>query len=97
MEENTTIQEMPDACVELQQEPENESVTNQEPSTAEDVAPAGTSDFDRLIAEAEERGYRRGLKEGMAELMELPRADEAPDDAEAEILILSHPRPSIWD
>ncbi len=49
-------------------------------------------DIDRLIAEAEERGYRRGREEaGQVEPAEQEPADEP------EILILAHRRRSIWD
>lgn len=51
-----------------------------------------TPDIDRLIAEAEERGYRRGREEAGEEAP----AEQEPAD-EPEILILAHQRRSIWD
>ncbi|MBD5425847.1 MAG: hypothetical protein HDR45_06605 [Bacteroides sp.] len=49
-------------------------------------------DLERLIAEAEERGYRRGREEASAEMA----AHQQPDES-SEILILACQRPSIWD
>ena len=49
-------------------------------------------DIDRLIAEAEERGYRRGREEAG----QVEPAEQEPA-VETEILILAHQRRSIWD
>jgi len=75
-------------------------VTAVNPAAAEENIPA--VDMERLLAEAEERGYTRGRNERITELMEHPsQADpslhDTPPCGEPRILILDNIRPSIWD
>lgn len=89
------------------QEQECETVAETPPevpaeTSAEAPAEAVAPDVEKLLAEAEERGYLRGRNERIAELMEQPSAVDAllPDTVlpdEPEILILNNIRPSIWD
>ncbi len=80
------------------------------PDIAADDADAGgreaetvhSADVERLIAEAEERGYKRGRNENIAQLMEQPASVDPelnglPSGGEAEVLILANIRPSVWD
>ena len=63
------------------------------------------SEVDKMIAEAEHRGYMRGRNEKIEKLMArpsmfeqlLPGEPELNPEAEREILILNEPRHSIWD
>lgn len=82
------------AVTQTKQEPESETTQNAEM--------AHDAELERLIAEAEERGYRRGRNESISRLMEHPaRVDpelnNMPVASEPEILILANIRPSIWD
>lgn len=74
---------------------DNEST---ETSPADVTAPV---DIDALIAEAEERGYRRGRNEQIENLMGIPPEMSSEPDKETtvhpEVLILNYFRPSIWD
>ncbi len=58
-------------------------------------------DINRLIAEAEERGYKRGLNEQIRKQMEEPGVWEAigrkPETPQAAFEILARQRPSIWN
>ena len=90
-DEEVTVNENPES--ETEETPEAESPAESVPDVP---------DIERLVAEAEERGYKRGRNERIAELMENPSAADVslPDDApaeEPEILILNNIRPSIWD
>ena len=72
-----------------------ESNENQESDPTLPTADSPAPDIDRLIAEAEERGYKRGRNESIQELMEQP-APAVSETEQSEILILSNIRPSIW-
>jgi hypothetical protein len=74
----------------------------------DDQQPTVTQEqLERLVAEAEERGYLRGRNESIAELMKRPgmfeRADadsmsDSTDSAgSSEVMILNNLRPSVWD
>lgn len=60
-----------------------------------------TENIDRLIAEAEERGYKRGLNEQIRKQMEEPGVWESPareaETPPAAFEILARQRPSIWN
>ena len=72
-------------------DPVTEPTENQEEPAVQEPMPQAP-DLERLIAEAEERGYRRGREEASAEMA----AHQQPDES-SEILILACQRPSIWD
>lgn len=83
------------------EEPEQEPL-QQEPEQLPEQEPEPPIDYERLIAEAEERGYRRGRNESIAELMEQPSSADPmlatpPTGSAPEILILNNIRPSIWE
>ncbi len=66
--------------------------------------PAPAVDIEALIAEAEERGYKRGRNERIEELMQAPGtwetpapAPAAPTDACNEVMILNSMRRSVWE
>jgi hypothetical protein len=74
----------------------------------DDQQPTVTQEqLERLVAEAEERGYLRGRNESIAELMKRPGmferadADSMSDSADSagssEVMILNNLRPSVWD
>ena len=58
-----------------------------------------TENLDALLAEAEEKGYKRGLNEQIEARMKTPAEWEnpSPDPSPDAYSILSNPRPSIWD
>lgn len=60
-----------------------------------------TDDINRLITEAEERGYRRGLNEQIRKQMEEPGVWEGPgrppENRPETFEILARQRPSIWN
>lgn len=69
-----------------------------EPTKPDDI------DLEALLAEAEERGYLRGLNERAENLMNRPSVGYSPTSArsdvrtaEDEVMILNNIRPSIWD
>lgn len=76
-------------------------------SPEDNAAPAGPPrgepvDIDALIAEAEERGYRRGREAGIEAWMKegavgLPATDARSGNATAEVMILNNMRRSVWD
>lgn len=85
--------------------PVNETppVHNELAPTTADAAPPETVDIETAIAEAEQRGYLRGLNERAEALMRRPSTgqsakerpqQEVPAD---EVLILNTTRRSIWD
>ncbi|MDE6448565.1 MAG: hypothetical protein K2L41_00620 [Muribaculaceae bacterium] len=79
-----------------------ETIREPESETTQDVEAPRGAELERLIAEAEERGYRRGRNESISRLMEHParvdpELDNMPGAGEPEILILANIRPSIWD
>lgn len=79
-----------------------ETIREPESETTQDVEAPRGAELERLIAEAEERGYRRGRNESISRLMEHPahvdpELDNMPGTGEPEILILANIRPSIWD
>ena len=56
--------------------------------------------IDEQLAEAEERGYRRGLNEKMEQRMQAPgvwESEEPAAETPAEFRILGNARRSIWD
>lgn len=64
---------------------------------------AGIPDVDRLVAEAEERGYLRGRNERIEELMKRPGVFEPSaeersggDRQKPEVMILNNMRHSVW-
>ena len=62
----------------------------------------GMAEHQRLLEEAEQRGYRRGLMEQGEKLMKRPAlyeqiADNADDREEEDVMILGHVRRSVWD
>lgn len=75
--------------------------TGEEPVTAIDdgLTPA---EMERLIAEAEARGYERGRNAGIEAWINesrhaaIPHSREKPD-SESEIMILNNMRRSVWD
>ena len=77
----------------------DESTPSPQPPQPE--TPSATPTAEELIAEAEERGYRRGLNERIEREMSLPgvweSGHEPPADGTATVTILSSPRRSIWD
>lgn len=58
-------------------------------------------DLEQLLAEAEERGYRRGLNEKITDIMKSPGEFEnnisAESNRSAPPEVLANNRPSIWD
>lgn len=78
------------------------AATAEEPSACADAVQAPVPpDIDRLIAEAELRGYMRGRNERIEQLMhpvESPADDGVdPDpDRPSEVLILNNLRESVW-
>ncbi len=75
----------------------------QEPSV-EEPSKSADIDMEALLAEAEERGYLRGLNERAENLMNRPSVGYSPTasqsgvrTAEDEVMILNNIRPSIWD
>lgn len=88
----------------LREAPANEEVA---PESAESVS---REELERAVAEAEQRGYRRGRNEMLSQPMrrngiwEQPhRQDDAfdvaaeSDDADDDLVLLRRIRPSIWD
>ncbi len=66
------------------------------------TASAGTeaADIDRLIAEAEARGYERGRTEGIEAWMNEGRRGRTPrreEPTESEVMILNNMRRSVWE
>lgn len=58
------------------------------------------ADIDRLIAEAEARGYERGRTEGIEAWMNEGRRGRTPrgeEPAESEVMILNNMRRSVWE
>lgn len=58
------------------------------------------ADIDRLIAEAEARGYERGRTEGIEAWMNEGRKSRTPrreEPAESEVMILNNMRRSVWE
>lgn len=92
-------------------ETETETETEPAPDTnTADISAQHTTDaseIERLIAEAEERGYMRGRNERIAEQMNSPAlwendlrhesADKMTADADYEALLLTDLRPGVWD
>lgn len=72
----------------------------EEPSACADAVQAPVPpDIDRLIAEAELRGYMRGRNERIEQLMhpvESPADDGVDPDRPSEVLILNNLRESVW-
>ena len=95
MEEVNEVREEVNEEIQLDQAQDNDS--------AEAAATEATADVEALIAEAEQRGYMRGRKERIEELMGEPgllepesrgaACGEEPDGVE----ILRNRRVSIWD
>lgn len=76
--------------------------TKQGSETMQDVEATHAAELEQLIAEAEERGYKRGRNESISRLMEHPAKvdpefNNMSGTSEPEILILANIRPSIWD
>lgn len=74
-----------------------ENTNNNTPAT-----PAQAADLERRLAEAEERGYRRGINEQIESRMKEPALWEGLDDSRRdepprEFQILGSMRRSIWD
>lgn len=76
-----------------------------QPDQSEEASASSPPDLDRLVAEAEHRGYLRGRNEAISEAMTSrplwensrlteARALERPDPAS---LFLSRLRPDVWD
>lgn len=82
--------------------PMPEPIPAGEPSPDIETADNPPSDeLERMLAEAEERGYKRGRNESIARLMEHPEQVDpeltgTPSGSDPEILILANIRPSIW-
>lgn len=72
----------------------------EEPPTCADAMQAPEpSDIDRLIAEAEHRGYMRGRNESIEQLMHpvgTPADDGVDRDRPSEVLILNNLCESVW-
>ncbi len=79
--------------------------TTPEPAetTAEDEPEAvlTPNDIDRMVNEAEERGYLRGRNEAVEALMNRPArqkpTDPDDDDGDDPVMILREMRRSVWD
>lgn len=88
-----------------------EAPAQTEAEAAEEVPEEATPEklppeMEKLLAEAEERGYLRGRNESIGRLMREPGALERPlaqeepgssDRGDGSPMILSNPRVSIWD
>lgn len=69
------------------------------PACADAAQKPELPDIDRLIAEAEHRGYMRGRNESIEQLMrpaESPADDGINRDRPSEVLILNNLRESVW-
>lgn len=84
-------------------EPDATASTGAEPPAEEPQATAVPSpeppDIDRLIAEAEHRGYMRGRNESIEQLMrpaDAPADNSGEPDRRTEVLILNNLRESVW-
>lgn len=80
---------------------EEESEDVKEEFTEEETADKAP-DPESLIAEAEERGYRRALNEQAEKLMNLPALGERGHEAkvekdDAEVMILNRVKRSVWE
>ncbi len=102
MEENEQLplQEVENAEAVEETESEQQSEANEEKPETEDES--NSDDMERLIAEAEHRGYIKGRNERIDELMStsrmwqpehtIPHAEGAP-----QVMILDNLRRSVWD
>ena len=82
----------------------NDTAAEIQETTVEDLSKSADIDLEALLAEAEERGYLRGLNERAENLMNRPSVGYSPATcqscvrtAEDEVMILNNIRPSIWD
>lgn len=82
----------------------NEEATGEPAATATEDDPRAVltpEELDRLVSEAEERGYLRGRNEAVETLMSRPGhrkpAEAEDDDGEDAVMILREMRRSVWD
>lgn len=79
--------------------PDVATPAEQPPACADAMQAPEPPDIDRLIAEAEHRGYMRGRNESIEQLMhsvESPADDGVDRDRPSEVLILNNLRESVW-
>lgn len=103
-----------DSGAEADKPAEQEDALNEVPADGdvalESAESVSREELERAVAEAEQRGYRRGRNEMLSQPMrrngiwEQPhRQDDAPavaaegDDADDDLVLLRRIRPSIWD
>ncbi|MDE5647944.1 MAG: hypothetical protein K2L69_09745 [Muribaculaceae bacterium] len=97
--EKDTIEEVND----MPAEEITETTPEPAETTAEDEPEAvlTPNDIDRMINEAEERGYLRGRNEAVEALMNRPArqkpTDPDDDDGDDPVMILREMRRSVWD
>lgn len=97
--EKDTIEEVND----MPAEEITETTPEPAETTAEDEPKAvlTPNDIDRMVNEAEERGYLRGRNEAVEALMNRPArqkpTDPDDDDGDDPVMILREMRRSVWD
>lgn len=100
------IDETAAATAEPTTEPEavTEAVAEEPAATATEDEPTAVltpEELDRLVSEAEERGYLRGRNEAVETLMNRPGhrkpAETEDDDGDDAVMILREMRRSVWD
>lgn len=86
------------------EQPETPQPEEAETEAAPEEAPAAPTpeEIERMVAEAEQRGYLRGRNEQIEQLMEAPTGYEPETLGEGghlkgEPMILGNLKPSIWD
>lgn len=104
--DKTEIDETATATMEPTTEPEavTEEAAEEPAATATEDEPTAVltpEELDRLVNEAEERGYLRGRNEAVETLMNRPShrkpAEAEEDDGEDAVMILREMRRSVWD
>lgn len=82
---------------------DSEAIQNAEAEVASPQQPAAEGpqgvitpeEHERLIAEAEQRGYLRGRNEAITSRLDSPQLLEEPEEPEG-VSILGNLRPSVW-
>lgn len=80
-----------------------DNTTSDVPDTEPETETEPQPDIERLISEAEQRGYIRGLNEQAARLFDRPAIGQQPEIAPApigtdsEVMILNRSKVSVWN
>lgn len=77
------------------QNAEAEMASPEQGAAAQPPAPIAADEHQRLIAEAEQRGYLRGRNEAITSRLDSPQLLEEPEEP-VSVSILGNLRPSVW-